>query len=144
MQKNRDAQTLLGICFMEDGNALWNILSCIKTPLLCSLFQPIYPRSKIFCTGYPFQKAAPQQCLSLLNGVGAILLCEDDENSGDNTEEIISELMKAVQCSACPSGCPCSAALLKQSIAWVLLRSIPSISTHLLYDGRCLRVEKIL
>ena len=32
-----------------------------------------------------------------LNGVGAILLCEDDENSGDNTEEIISELMKAVQ-----------------------------------------------
>lgn len=26
MQKNRDAQTLLGICFMEDGNALWNIL----------------------------------------------------------------------------------------------------------------------
>lgn len=26
VQKNRDAQTLLGICFMEDGNALWNIL----------------------------------------------------------------------------------------------------------------------
>lgn len=123
-KENASAQTLLGICYRdgfgievhraagvewiqkaaEQGYAPAQMMYGFHLMDDSRGLEKFY--SDIFVEGIRWiQKAAKQgyaraQVLlgaCYLNGFGGLLLIEDDENNGDHAEEIVSELMKAVQ-----------------------------------------------